>query len=85
MRAHILEISSLHPSLPADVLWGSFVTQATFTRNFLLLSKTKTNPFFERMLAIGPKIMRFYLSYILLVKAIFNFFINVKRLWTLKE
>ena len=37
------------------------------------------------MLAIGPKIMRFYLSYILLVKAIFNFFINVKRLWTLKE
>ena len=37
------------------------------------------------MLAIGPKILRLYLSYILLVKAIFNFFINLKRLWTPKE
>ena len=38
------------------------------------------------MLEIGPKILRFYLTYILFFEAIFNFFIqNVKRLWTLKE
>ena len=47
--------------------------------------KTKTNFFYERMLEIGPEILRFYLSYILFFKEIFNFFINVNRLWTLKE
>ena len=37
-------------------------------------------PFHERMLEIGPKILRFYFF-----KAIFNYFINVKRLWPFKE
>ena len=39
------------------------------------------------MLGIGPKILRFYLSHFfnfLFIKAIFNFFINVKCLGTLK-
>ena len=31
-------------------------------------------PFYERMLEIGPKILRFYLSYTLFFKEIFNFF-----------
>ena len=37
------------------------------------------------MLEIGPKIPKFYLSYILFFTEIFNFFISVNRLWTLKE
>ena len=37
------------------------------------------------MLEIGSKILRFYLSYILFFKDIFNYFNNVKRLRTLKE
>ena len=37
------------------------------------------------MLEIGPKILRYYLSYILFFTKIFNFFISVNRLWTRKE
>ena len=37
------------------------------------------------MLENGPKILRFYLRYILFFTEIFNFFISVNHLWTLKE